>query len=59
MPKKRFTDEKLAFALRRVEAGTNVGEVCRKMGVAEVTSVNVVEKAGWPEGMIRRLPLEC
>jgi len=37
MPKKRFTDEQIAFALRQVEAGTTVGEVCRKMGVAEAT----------------------
>ena len=37
MPKKRFTDEQIAFALRQVEAGTTVGEVCRKLGVAEAT----------------------
>ena len=37
MPKKRCTDEQVAFALRRAEAGTSVGEICRKMGVAEAT----------------------
>jgi putative transposase len=37
MPKKRFTDEQIAFALRQAAAGTTVGEVCRKMGVAEAT----------------------
>ncbi|ANK81402.1 MAG: transposase [Rhizobiales bacterium NRL2] len=37
MPKKRFTDEQIAFALRQAEAGTNVGEICRKMGVSEAT----------------------
>lgn len=37
MPKKRFTDEQIASALRQVEAGTTVGEVCRKLGVAEAT----------------------
>jgi putative transposase len=37
MPKKRFTDEQIAFALRQAEAGTSVGDICRKMGVAEAT----------------------
>jgi putative transposase len=37
MPKKRFTDEQIAFALRQAESGTTVGEICRKMGVAEAT----------------------
>jgi putative transposase len=37
MPKKRFTDEQIAFALRQAEAGTAVGEICRKMGVSEAT----------------------
>ncbi len=33
MPKKRFSDEQIAFALG--QGGTTVGEICRKMGVAE------------------------
>lgn len=37
MPKKRYTDEQIAFALRQAEAGTPVGEICRKMGVTEAT----------------------
>ena len=37
MPTKRFTDEPIAFAPRRAESGTSVGEICRKMGVAEAT----------------------
>jgi putative transposase len=37
MPKKRFTEEQIAFALRQAESGTTVGEICRKMGVAEST----------------------
>ena len=31
MPKKRFSDEQIAIALRQAEAGTVVGEICRKM----------------------------
>ena len=37
MPKKRFTDEQIAVALRQAGAGTNVGEDPPKMGVAEAT----------------------
>jgi len=33
--KKRFTEEQITFALRQVEGGTPVTEVCRKMGVSE------------------------
>jgi putative transposase len=35
MPKKRYTDEQIAFALRQAEAGTPVEEICRKIGVTE------------------------
>jgi putative transposase len=34
MPKKRFTEEKIGFALRQAESGTSIGEICRRMGVA-------------------------
>ena len=37
MPKKRFSDEQIAFALRQAEGEATVGEICRKMGVAEAT----------------------
>ena len=37
MPKKRFNDEQSAFVLRQAEAGTAVGEICRKMGIADAT----------------------
>jgi len=37
MPKKRYKDEQIAFALREAENGTAVSEICRKMGVAEAT----------------------
>ncbi len=37
LPKKNFTDEQIAFALRQAEAGTTVGVICRKMSVAEAT----------------------
>jgi putative transposase len=34
MPKKRFTEEQIAFAMSQAEAGSGVGEICRKMGAA-------------------------
>lgn len=37
MPRKRFSDEQIAFALRQAETGTAVAEICRKLGIAEAT----------------------
>jgi putative transposase len=35
MKTSKFTDEQIAMALRQAEAGTPVGEICRKLGVSE------------------------
>jgi putative transposase len=37
MRKRRYSEEQIAMALRQAEAGTPVGEICRKLGVAEAT----------------------
>lgn len=37
MPKKKFSDEQIAFTLRQADSGTAVGEICRKMNIAEAT----------------------
>lgn len=37
MRKSRYSEEQIAMALRQAEAGTPVGEICRKLGVAEAT----------------------
>ena len=42
MRKSKFTDEQIAYALRRVETGTAATEVCRDMGVTEQTGPQVV-----------------
>ena len=56
MPKKQFTEEQIAFALRQVDSGTTVGEICRKMGVAEATFYRWKKAyAGMGVAEIRRL----
>jgi putative transposase len=37
MKKSKFTEQQIAFALQHAESGTQVGEVCRKMGISEAT----------------------
>jgi putative transposase len=35
--KSKFTEEQIAYALRQVEGGTPVADVCRQIGVSEAT----------------------
>ena len=37
MQQKRYTDERIAFALRQAESGTAVAEICHKLGVSKPT----------------------
>lgn len=37
MPRKRRSEDQIVYALRQVEAGTKIGEVCRQLGVSEQT----------------------
>jgi putative transposase len=37
MRKPRFTEEQIALALRQVDAGVPVAELCRKLGISEPT----------------------
>lgn len=41
-----FTDEQITFAIKPVETGTPVAEVCRKMGVSDATLCNWRKKYG-------------
>ena len=42
----KFTREQIAFALKQAELGTPVGEIVRKMGVAEATFYKWKKKYG-------------
>lgn len=37
MKKSRFTEEQIAYALKQAKLGMAVGEICRKLGIAEAT----------------------
>ena len=37
MPRKKCSEEQIIYALRSVEGGAKVGEVCRQLGIAEQT----------------------
>jgi putative transposase len=37
MPRKGHSEEKIVFALRQVEGGKKVADVCREMGVSQQT----------------------
>ena len=38
MPRKGHSEEKIVFALRQVEGGKKVGDVCREMGLTVCAS---------------------
>ena len=46
MKRKRFTEEQIAFALRQVESGVPVKEVCRKLQISEQTFYRWKKKFG-------------
>ncbi len=35
MPRKRHSEEQILYALRQIEGGKKVSEVCREMGVSQ------------------------
>ena len=37
MPRKGHSEEKIVFALREVEGGKKVSEICREMGISQQT----------------------
>jgi putative transposase len=56
MKKSAYTAEQITYALRQVEAGTPVAEVCRKLGISEQTFYRWQRKfAGMGVAELRRL----
>ena len=56
MPKKRYTEGQIVFALKQAEGGTSAAEVCRKLGVSEATFYLWKKKyAGMGMAELRRL----
>jgi putative transposase len=56
MKKSQFTEEQITYALRQVEAGMLVADVCRKLGVSEQTFYRWKKKyAGMGVSELRRL----
>lgn len=56
MPRKRSSQEQIIYALRQVEAGAKIGDVCRQLGVAEQTRFRWKKQyAGLGVSELRRL----
>jgi putative transposase len=56
MKKSAFTEEQITYALRQVELGTPVAEVCRKLAVSEQTFYRWKRRfAGMAVAELRRL----
>jgi putative transposase len=46
MKRSKFTESQIVFAIKQVETGTRLIEVCRKMGISEATFYNWKKKYG-------------
>jgi putative transposase len=56
MRKSRFTEEQIAYAMKQAEAGTEVAEIIRKMGVSEQTFYRWTKRyAGMGVAELRRM----
>ncbi len=40
MKRSKYTESQIVFAIKQVEMGTRLSEVCRKMGISEATFYN-------------------
>jgi len=56
MKKSKYSAEQVAFVLRQAESGTQVPEICRKMGISEQTFYRWKKKyVGMGVAEVRRL----
>ena len=46
MKRSKYTESQIVFAIKQVDTGTRLQEVCRKMGISEATFYNWKKKYG-------------
>jgi len=46
MKRSKYTESQIVFAIKQVDTGTRLQEVCRKMGISEATFHNWKKKYG-------------
>ena len=46
MRRSKYSESQIVFAIKQVETGTRLQEVCRKMGISEATFYNWKKKYG-------------
>jgi len=46
MKRSKYSESQIVFAIKKVETGTRIQEVCRKMGISEATFYNWKKKYG-------------
>lgn len=46
MKRSKYSESQMVFAIKQVETGTRIQEVCRKMGISEATFYNWKKKYG-------------
>jgi putative transposase len=56
MKTSRFSNEQIAMALRQVEAGTPVEEICRKLEISQAATFDSFEKADALMRLCRKAP---
>lgn len=46
MKRSKYSESQIVFAIKQVETGTRIQEVCRKMGISDTTFYNWKKKYG-------------
>ena len=61
MPRKGHSEEEIVYALRQIEGGKKVSEVCRKMGVSPQAVYRWKRRYGGSgfRPFLRALPAKC
>lgn len=55
MKRSKFKEAQIVFALKQVETGTSVEEICRKLGISDATFYNWKKYGGLEVPEFRRL----